>query len=726
MSLPDRSPARDLAVDGDRAYLVLGHDLQNFAVVDVSNPASPNIMGFVWGDLAPVLSGIDAVDGLVYIAAEADGLLILQPNGAAPPSLLSQLNLDTWVLGVIVRGDRAYVGAEELIALVNVSNSRAPSRIMTVPIMGFSSDLDIENDTLVAAQGVPFAFEGSEGGVGIYDISSPNTIEFVSDRIFGSPEDPQFIDGISIRNKYVYVGAEFVPASDIEIGYDGGIKILDIIRPNNPQLDAITWPFETTVADTYAYEGYVYTAEGNKGIRVYRHGELLPRGEFVPPTATPANTPTPTLTPTNTIPSIVRDTATPTTRPASTATPTPTRTNTPVRIPTSTPTRAATSTQTPTPTATTPLGPAKVTLTRSIDPPEYTAGQSGTVTLTASVEAGFTLSALTVEETVPAGLIPENISNSGQYNAGTLVIRWFILGQPSGPLTYTVTPAADAGDDYAFSGIASYLEEFQEVPVAIGGQTVWQESVCIPQAVDTDGNYEISTTELLVAASQWTSGASSPTTSELLIAASFWTSGGAYHCDDEGNYVAGAAPGKVAALRAADIAGQTGAGQAPDSAAQPAQAATAVRAFLDECTPGQTGTASITITTTELLTAIAVDEVVPEGWTVTNISNNGVFAEATRTIRWFLLPGVDTVLSYEVTPNDTSDEFSGTLTYIFSGAEEIVTIGGDVACGAPVPEATATPVPIIQNPRTDINQDGIVDYEDLLLLMEDWHRVSGN
>ena len=731
MALPDRSACNDLAVEGDRAYLVLNNDTQNFAVVDVSNPASPSILGFVWADLAPVVAGIDAVGGLVYIAAELDGLLILQPNDANPPTLLGQLNLDAYTLGVIVNGNRAYVGAEEFIFAVDVSNPQSPSSVASIPIMGFCSDLDIENGILVAAQGYPFAFEGSEGAVGVYDISNPNSIRFLSDYDFGNPERPQIVDGISIRNKYIYAGAEFMPASDIAVGYDGGVKVLDIIRTSSPQLDAITWPYDTTPRDTYAYEGYVYTAEDSNGVRVYRHGELAPRGEYVSPTPTPPSTATPTPTPTSTIPSIIRDTATPTLRPASTATSTPTRTPTPTIPPANTSTATPTQVNTPTATSTPNLGPAKVLIARSFSPADYRAGQEGTVTLTITVDAGFTLDSLVIEEFVPTGLTPENLG-SGSWLPDAKTIRWFLLSSIPETLTYTLTPPVNSAQEFMFYGTASYLDSGQQVVIDITGQNYWQLSVCTPHAVDGDGDYEISTSELLLAASRWKSGAASPTTSELLVAASFWKNGGAYHCDEQGNYAAGAIQGKVSSSRGmvaddlseAIVAWLRGASgvdalalmeavsQTASMELRQANSVTAVRDLPDSCDVGQTASVSITIAATEAPDGLTVEEVVPAGWTVSNIGGGGSFVAATHTIRWFLFSDFDTILTYDVTPSSSSGEFSGVLTFYISGGEQSAEIGGDVSCGAPV----------IGNPRADINEDGQIDYLDLLLLMEDWHK----
>lgn len=360
VALPDTT--RDMTVDGNRAYVALSGAQQNFVVINVANPSSPSIMGPA-RLVAPTVSGVYATSGLVYVAAEGDGLIILRPHDANPPDLVGQLNFDrlgTYAYSVIVRGNRAYVGADVEIALVDVSTSTQPKKLFRMPIGGLAFDLDIEGDILVAAQNFPFEAEGSQGSVGVYDISNTNTIEFISDYTFYTGRDVQLVDGISIHNLYIYAGALFDPGTVLEPGADGALKVIDIIQPQQPRFDAEA-RFQFSILDTEAYEGYVYAAAAGRGngIKVFRHGEINPRTE---PTATvPTSTPTPTITPTptNTIPGINVPTTTPTGVQAPTSTPTPTSTRTPtptatvVPVFTSTPT-STTIVQVPTATPTRP------------------------------------------------------------------------------------------------------------------------------------------------------------------------------------------------------------------------------------------------------------------------------------------------------------------------------------------------------------------------------------
>ena len=182
---------------------------------------------------------------------------------------------------------------------------------------------------------------------------------------------------------------------------------------------------------------------------------------------------------------------------------------------------------------TTPL----VRIERSFSPERYGAGLPGTVSLALTVEEGFTPDGIAVEEDVPLGVTPSQIGHDGLWNETTGRIRWFLLSDFSDTLTYTVTPPTATEADFTFSGQVTYLDANGfELQSSTDGEILWQAETCVPLAIDTDGDYEVSTSELLAAAEAWKRG-ETPTTSELLTAATIWKHGGTYLCDVDGEYV---------------------------------------------------------------------------------------------------------------------------------------------------------------------------------------------
>jgi len=347
---------RDISVDGDRAYVVMvGQSTSsnparlNFWTIDVSDPANPEVLSKIHVGEDP--QGVYATDGLVYIAADREGVFIVDP---VEQTLVGTIDIGAGAIDVHVRGDRAYVGGDLKLALADISDKGNVQILDSVDFDGWGVDLAVEGNLLVVAQ--------EWQGVGIYDISDPNKLTLIENYIYYGRNDQRYTWGIDIRNLYIYVGLLPVSSWDVTVPADpGGLSILDILEMERRGVREVDQKrMDHAMVDVAAYEGFVYGAEGDVGISVYRHGG----GPRVTPTPT-RPTPTPTFTftptPTPTVPTL--KTPTPTTRPP-TATPSPTRrppTPTPTRVPpTATPTQqqapTATPTRTPTPTPTSPGG----------------------------------------------------------------------------------------------------------------------------------------------------------------------------------------------------------------------------------------------------------------------------------------------------------------------------------------------------------------------------------
>jgi hypothetical protein len=168
----------------------------------------------------------------------------------------------------------------------------------------------------------------------------------------------------------------------------------------------------------------------------------------------------------------------------------------------------------------------------------YGAGLPGTVALVLTVEEGYAPDGIAVEEDIPLGVTPSQIGRDGIWNEITGRIRWFLMSDFTDTITYTVTPSAAAEADFAFTGQVTYLDANGfEMGSSIDGERVWQVETCVPLAVDTDGDYEVSTAELLAAAEAWKRNGTDPSIGELLTAAAIWKRGGTYVCNADGERV---------------------------------------------------------------------------------------------------------------------------------------------------------------------------------------------
>ncbi len=233
---------------------------------------------------------------------------------------------------------------------------------------------------------------------------------------------------------------------------------------------------------------------------------------------------------------------------------------------------------------------------------------------------------------------------------------------------------------------------------------------------DVDEGRFVGTGELLSHVSAWQRGEAEPSVRELLEAASAWQRSALHPVDDEGAAAFATAgfttsetrrnPDLAFAIRvAAWLRGETGGdlgwprettvtgkfdlpgllATIGEGAAVSHKDATdevqGVRDLPQDCEPGLAATVSITITVTETPDAIAVEETVPDGWQVTEVSDGGAFNAETNQVRWFLISGFDTTLTYVVTPSSPSGDFGGVLTYVLNGSEQSASIAGESACG---------------------------------------------
>ncbi len=271
-------------------------------------------------------------------------------------------------------------------------------------------------------------------------------------------------------------------------------------------------------------------------------------------------------------------------------------------------------------------------------PDDYALGNPLEVSIT--ITADSPPDALAVEEIVPQGWQVSNISGGGQFNAATGSIRWFLLSGFNTVLRYTIIPLSET---VIFSGTLTFIDSSGEQEIDIFGETQLGQGgpgpIATPTKAPPTARPTFTSTPVPVI---------QPTNTPI------------------DNVVVDGIDAK--------------------------------RILPAECNPGERFTVSITITSELALDALAIEETIPPGWEVGTISHSGEFTPNTGTIRWFLLSGFNTKLTYMVTTGNSDDAFEGQLTFITNDGESTVPITGDQRCGDntsgfPTPTVTATPTP---------------------------------
>ena len=168
---------------GDRVYLADG-DVQ---IIDVTVPASPALLGAL--DPGGYAYDATAAGTLAFVAAGQGGLQILDIADPAAPTLLGTLPTATAAKAVLVAGDTAYVAvAAAGLLIADVSNPATPITLGTLDTPGDARDLALgENGTLYVA-------DTSEG---VQIVMAPEFVPLLDaatlDFVELEPGDAQFI-----------------------------------------------------------------------------------------------------------------------------------------------------------------------------------------------------------------------------------------------------------------------------------------------------------------------------------------------------------------------------------------------------------------------------------------------------------------------------------------------------------------------------------------------------
>jgi hypothetical protein len=209
--------ARNLAVSEDYLYVAAGE--AGMQVFDISQPAHPRWVGgsATSGDAnAVVVSGNHA-----YVADGDDGLWVIDATDKANPQALPSIHTSGYANGVAVSGDYALVaaGTLDVFRIVDAAN---PEFLTTV-----DPGWPIE---IVAVSG-GYAYVAQDSGLGVIDFSDPDDIRLRGQ--YAIPEPVPFsVFGLAVSGDYAYLagGVKNDPPGVIR----DALTILNITDPDFP------------------------------------------------------------------------------------------------------------------------------------------------------------------------------------------------------------------------------------------------------------------------------------------------------------------------------------------------------------------------------------------------------------------------------------------------------------------------------------------------------------
>jgi hypothetical protein len=267
------------------------------------------------------------------------------------------------------------------------------------------------------------------------------------------------------------------------------------------------------------------------------------------------------------------------------------------------------------------------------------------VTITLKLESPLPPIVL-LEEQIPAGWTATEISNGGELLEG--MITWsFVEGFGNDPLpaqvTYTLT--AQTSEDAVFTGTIAIPDVFQ-----IGGETSTEEE-CPCYAGDTNCDLRLTIGEAATLLNCWRAGGCA--IGEAAQGLTLWLGGECYERIGENQFENVPCNAKSTQSHRAPRMEKDG----PSSA---------IRTIPDCYTTGQAFEVMIALNlSSPLPQVVLMEDQVPDGWAVSNISNNGILSAGK--VRWSFIEGLGnypppTQVSYTVMPQANGTvEFSGTL-----------------------------------------------------------------
>ncbi|MCK4459798.1 MAG: Ig-like domain-containing protein, partial [Methanosarcinales archaeon] len=344
---------------------------------------------------------------------------------------------------------------------------------------------------------------------------------------------------------------------------------------------------------------------------------------------------------------------------------------------------------------------------------------------------------LAITETVPDGWAITNISNNGRLGAAGNKISWVIAEAAGGTIpsdgvvfTYNVTVPADANGIYSFSGVygtnvaGTGLDMLGDTNITIDGGDTYEPPTLVTYTITNRTITPPQTTSIDVEFSEYVSAtikienASGNLVKELYNnsnvknpTAKIWN----------GTYTDGTTvPDDTYTVNVTGVNTTTGLCVINTSETITVQTSvsdidTVTRTLPATAAPDDNITVGLTIDFKDqaAVTYLAITETVPDGWAITNISNNGRLGAAGNKISWVIaeaaggtIPPDGVVFTYNVTvPTDADGMYSFSGVYGTNVAGTNLDILGDA-------NITIGGVTEVCDDEIDNDGDGLVDCDD--------------
>ena len=238
IDLPDFS--EEVTIQGN--YVYVANNKGGLRIIDVSNPASPMVVGFCLENKR--VFGVKVVNSTAYVASYQYGFYIFDVATPSNPIELGLLQNVQNIRRSAIQNDRAYLArSSQGMSVINISTITAPVEVSNFKTGTYWLGLDVKENHAYLSGGENIRI------IDCTDLMNPSSIGYLD---VGNYD----CDDVVVRDHYAYLAASWF-----------GLEIIDITSPANPVIIGHTSNFDWS-QDVVVSGNYAYVADYGKGLRI--------------------------------------------------------------------------------------------------------------------------------------------------------------------------------------------------------------------------------------------------------------------------------------------------------------------------------------------------------------------------------------------------------------------------------------------------------------------------
>jgi hypothetical protein len=202
--------ANDVALSGSVAYVAAG--AEGFKIVDVSDPQQPSVIATVPDTTGYGVAAVQVSGSMAYVGYYLAGLRIFDVSDPFQPVGVATLSIPCSRMAV--SGSRAYFGYGNQIVVMDVSDPALPQQLGFVYTPSLIRDITEDGSVL---------YLGMHSGLGVVDASDPTDPVFVTEM----PMMEATVFHVAVSGSFLYMATG---------SWVAGLVIVDITQPSVPRV----------------------------------------------------------------------------------------------------------------------------------------------------------------------------------------------------------------------------------------------------------------------------------------------------------------------------------------------------------------------------------------------------------------------------------------------------------------------------------------------------------